>query len=203
MGIFSKEPPVGGIVTPPDVLGAGRCLCADYGTFYLVNMYVPNSKKELLGLPLRIQVWEPGVRAFIAELQLNKPVVVVADFNVAPHPKRDVYMYKAHTQPGASVEERAAYSTLLAECDLVDTFREMHPDAREWTWFSNFADARAKNNGWRIDMTLVSRSLFDRVTRSEILGTIYGSDHVPILIELAPAATSENENDQAAQKDIS
>jgi len=180
VGIFSKVAPVAMVQAPAD-LGTGRCLCADFGEFYLINLYVPNSKNDLLALPTRTQVWEPGVRAFIKSLL--KPVVVVADFNVAPDAKEDVYMYKPSHMPGASVEERAEYAKLLDECDLVDTFRELHPDAREWTWFSNFAGARANDHGWRIDMTLVSRSMLGQVVRSEILGHVFGSDHVPILLE--------------------
>lgn len=162
-------------------LEEGRALALDFGGFVLLNLYVPNSKPGLKAQPMRTGIWEPAVRGYIKSL--TKPVIVVGDFNVAPT-ALDIYMAKPANTHGASPIERADFATLLSECDLVDTYRALHPGKTgEWTWFSNFGGAREKGNGWRIDMALISASHMRKVVKSAILAH-EGSDHRPILLEI-------------------
>lgn len=161
----------------------GRAICLDFGGFVLLNLYVPNSKPGLVGQEMRTKVWEPTVREFILKF-VKKPIIVVGDFNVAPSNDLDIYMPKPATMHGASIIERDDFATLLKTCNLVDTYRELWPHKKEWTWYSNFGKAREFGNGWRIDMVLISRSHIHKVVKSEIFGDVLGSDHRPISILL-------------------
>lgn len=160
----------------------GRAISLDFGGFVLINLYVPNSKPGLIAQPMRTKIWEPTIRKYIKTI--TKPVIVVGDFNVAPSNDLDIYMPKPKTAHGASPIERDDFALLLKECSLVDTFRELYPKGKEWTWYSNFGKARENGNGWRIDMALVSKRILKKVVRSEILHTVLGSDHKPILLEI-------------------
>jgi exodeoxyribonuclease-3 len=163
----------------------GRVLCAEFQSFYLVNAYVPNSKPDLSRLDYRVNIWETEIRKYINTLQKKKPVIYCADFNVAPT-EIDIHRAKGNEKShGFTIEERTAFKQLVDECGLVDAFRSLHPSVRKYTWFSNFGKARENNKGWRIDHFLVSEKLKRTLKSCEILGDIYGSDHVPIVLELS------------------
>lgn len=162
----------------------GRLICFEYDKFYLVNAYVPNSKPDLSRLNYRIETWEKSIREYINKLQKKKPIIYTADFNVAPNPI-DIYSVKGHEKShGFTREERKAFADLLSECNLIDTYRFLHPTEEKYTWFSNIGKARQKNKGWRIDEFLVSDVLKKHITKAEILSDYLGSDHVPILLEI-------------------
>lgn len=162
----------------------GRVMVLEYPTFYLLNTYTPNSKPDLSRLDYRINIWEKEIKTYVNRLQKKKPVVYVSDFNVAPT-EIDIHNAKGNEKThGFTIEERGAFASLLKDCDLVDSYRMLHPDKREYTWFSNFAKARERNKGWRIDMVLVSKQLSNKIESVEILGDYYGSDHLPVVAKI-------------------
>ena len=73
---------------------------------------------------------------------------------------------------------------LLEKTSLVDVWRELNPDRKQYSWWSFRAGARARNVGWRIDYFLISRILLDKVVKAEILDEVMGSDHAPLLLEV-------------------
>ncbi len=164
----------------------GRITTMEFEDFYLVNCYTPNSKNELLRLPYR-QVWDAAFRDYLKKLEETKPVVFCGDLNVA-HEEIDLARPSAnHFSAGFSDEERAGFTALL-EAGFVDTFRHLHPDARDaYSWWSYRGGARARNVGWRIDYFGVSESLLPRVKDASIHADVMGSDHCPVSLILSPA----------------
>jgi exodeoxyribonuclease-3 len=67
---------------------------------------------------------------------------------------------------------------------FVDTFRYLHPDTEQYTWWSYRAFARKRNVGWRIDYFLISDSLKEKLKSATIYDQVMGSDHCPVGIEL-------------------
>ena len=67
---------------------------------------------------------------------------------------------------------------------FIDTWRNMHPEEKKYSWWSYRAGARAKNVGWRIDYVLASEVLVPKIKHSFILNEVMGSDHCPVGIEL-------------------
>jgi len=53
----------------------GRVITLEYDKFYLVNIYTPNSKRELERLEYR-QIWEDEIRKYLLKLNQNKPVIM-------------------------------------------------------------------------------------------------------------------------------
>lgn len=160
----------------------GRVITIEYPEFFLVNVYVPNSRNELVRLDYRM-AWEDAFLEYVKNLDAVKPVVICGDLNVA-HNDIDLKNPKTnHRNPGFTDEERKAFSRLL-NAGFIDTFRHKHPDVQKFSWWSYRYNARAKNIGWRIDYFLVSQRLADRISKVEILDTITGSDHCPVYIEL-------------------
>ena len=161
----------------------GRIITAEYGDFYLVCCYTPNSQDGLKRLDYRMQ-WEDDLRAYLKELDAKKPVVYCGDLNVA-HTEIDLKNPKSNRQnPGFSDEERAKMTQLLDQ-GFVDSFRALYPDAvGAYSWWSYRFNARANNAGWRIDYFIVSERLRERIREAAIRSEVYGSDHCPVVLEL-------------------
>ena len=161
----------------------GRMITLEYETFYLMNVYTPNSKDELARLPYRME-WEDDVRAYLKKLEQTKPVVLCGDLNVA-HEEIDLKNPKTNRKnAGFSDEERAKMTELLA-AGFIDTFRYFYPDKTgEYSWWSYRFNARKNNAGWRIDYFIVSEALKDRLVSASIHQEIFGSDHCPVELEL-------------------
>lgn len=179
--VFSRIKPlsVSYDLGPIEFTGEGRVIRLEFGDFYLINVYTPNSQKQLARLAYRMQ-WEDAFRAYLAGLDREKPVVVCGDFNVA-HTEIDLKNPKQNFgSAGFSAEERAKMTELL-RAGFADTFRMLYPDKTgAYTWWSYMFHARAHNAGWRIDYFLVSNRLADRVEESLIFSDIEGSDHCPV-----------------------
>lgn len=163
----------------------GRVITVDYGDFYLVNVYTPNSRNGLTRLDYRLE-WEDAFLDYVRRLDAAKPVVICGDLNVA-HREIDLANPRANRKnPGFTDEERQALSRLL-DAGFVDTFRHLHPDEQRYSWWSYRFSARAKNIGWRIDYFLVSKRLASRIREADIADHITGSDHAPVYIILDDA----------------
>lgn len=162
----------------------GRVITLEYPQFFLVNVYVPNSQRELTRLDYRMR-WDDDFRAFLKNLERTKPVIVCGDLNVA-HKEIDLKNPKQNTKnAGFTNEERTKFTALL-DSGFIDSYRHFYPDKTDaYTWWSYMGNARAKNIGWRIDYFLLSTALADNLKGAEIFDEILGSDHCPVGITLA------------------
>lgn len=157
----------------------GRVINAEFETFFLVNVYTPNSQRGLTRLAYRIKEWEPAFQAHLGRLAKAKPVVVCGDFNVAHRPIDLANPKPNERNAGFTAEERACMDRLLAS-GFIDSFREFHPEPGKYTWWSYMNHARSRNIGWRIDYFCLSASLRPRLTEAFILDRVQGSDHCPV-----------------------
>ena len=160
----------------------GRVITLEMDDFYLVTAYVPNSQDGLRRLDYRMR-WEDDFLAYVKRLDESKPVVICGDMNVA-HEEIDLKNPKTNRRnAGFTDEERAKFSTLLAN-GFTDTFRRLHPDTVTYSWWSYRFHAREKNAGWRIDYFVVSDRLADKLADAKIHTEILGSDHCPVELDL-------------------
>jgi exodeoxyribonuclease-3 len=197
--IFTKEKPKNILLDFPDDIvkkfgglsdsfgdpdKEGRVIAAEFEKFFLVNVYTPNAKPDLARLKLRDKKWDPAFLAYIKKLEKKKPVIFCGDLNVA-HSEDDLANPKANEgEHGFTKEERAGLDRVV-EAGFVDTFRLFTKGNGHYTWWSHFANARARNVGWRIDYFFVSASLKRHVKAAKILPEVTGSDHCPIVLDIA------------------
>ena len=160
----------------------GRVLTLEFKNHFLVNVYTPNSQDELKRLDCRM-AWDQAFANYIRSLDTVKPVIICGDLNVAHHEIDLKNPDRNHKNPGFSDQERESFTNLLGN-DFIDTFRYLHPDKQEFSWWSYRFSARAKNIGWRIDYFLISRRLVDHLVSASIHGDILGSDHCPVEVQL-------------------
>ena len=162
----------------------GRVIAAEFDDFWVVTVYTPNSKGDLSRLTLRHEQWDPAFLEHIQELEKTKPVLFCGDLNVA-HSEIDLANPKPNIgKHGFTDEERAGFDA-FETAGYVDTFRAANPDKTEaYTWWTHWANARARNVGWRIDYWLASSSIAARVKNPAIHADVMGSDHCPVSIEI-------------------
>lgn len=157
----------------------GRVITLEFEDFYMVTVYTPNSKSELLRLDYRM-TWEDDFRAYLKNLESSKPVVVCGDLNVA-HKEIDLKNPKTNRKNAGFTDEERNKFTELLKSGFIDTFRSVYPDAEgRYSWWSYRFSARAKNAGWRIDYFCVSEGLKDKIEDADIHSEILGSDHCPV-----------------------
>jgi exodeoxyribonuclease III len=162
----------------------GRLITAEFARFYAVTVYTPNAKDDLSRLALRHKHWDPAFLAYVKQLEKKKPVVFCGDMNVA-HTELDLANPKPNRgKKGFTDEEREGFQNLVA-AGFIDTLRLFKEGNGHYTWWSHFANSRARNVGWRIDYVLVSAALRKSVKAAEIHADVMGSDHCPVSVTLA------------------
>lgn len=161
----------------------GRVITLEYEKFYIVNIYTPNSKRELERLDYR-QEWEDEIRKYLLKLNQSKPVIMCGDLNVA-HKEIDLKNPKTnHKSAGFTDEERNKMTELL-KAGFIDTYRYLYPDKENvYTWWSYMRKAREKNVGWRIDYFIVSNDIKNKIKEAKIDEDVMGSDHCPVELEI-------------------
>ncbi|MCM3476990.1 MULTISPECIES: exodeoxyribonuclease III [Bacillaceae] len=183
--VFTKYKPltVSYGFSPEESEREGRIITLEYENFYLVNVYTPNSQRDLARLKFRLE-WEDKLKKYLLALNEKKPVVYCGDLNVA-HQEIDLKNAKSNIgNSGFTNEEREKMTSLLAS-GFIDTFRYLHPDAVDrYTWWSYMNKVRDRNIGWRIDYFIVSESIKEKIVNADIHSHVLGSDHCPILLEI-------------------
>lgn len=183
--IFTKVDPVGHTfdmaAEEPDQ--EGRIITLEFESFYLMNVYVPNSGQTLDRLGYR-EIWDGNLNKYIRQLCDKKSLIFTGDLNVANEPI-DL------ARPKPNYNKTAGYTQVeidgfkrLLDIGLVDTFRHFYKDKVQYTYWNQRFNARERNVGWRINYFLVTNNLIGKVRDSFILDQITGSDHCPLGIIL-------------------
>ncbi len=164
----------------------GRVITVEYPKFFVVSVYTPNAKEDLSRVMLRFKHWDPAFLAYCKLLDAAKPVIFCGDLNVA-HTEADLANPKANRgKKGFTDEERAGFQAFV-DNGFIDTFRLFTQGSGHYSWWSHFANSRARNIGWRIDYVMVSTRLRAAVQAAQIHPTVMGSDHCPVSITLDPS----------------
>jgi len=183
--VFTKQEPltvaygVGG----ENAQDEGRILTLEFNDFFLVNVYTPNSQRDLARLDIRL-AWEDAFYQHLHTLDAVKPVILCGDLNVA-HQEIDLKNFKTNRgNSGFTEEERGKMTNLLAS-GFVDSLRHFYPDIGDlYTWWSYMKTVRERNIGWRIDYFIVSKRIAELMQNSQIHAEVMGSDHCPIMLEI-------------------
>ena len=168
----------------------GRVITLEFQEYYLVNVYTPNSKRELTRLPYRYREWDPDFLDYVCSLEKSKPAIFCGDLNVAhmeidlANPKINKTTKSSPGNAGFTDKERKGFDNIVKR-GYIDSFREFSSDSGNYSWWSYRANARERNIGWRIDYFCLSPKLRYALQNAAILPEIMGSDHAPILMELS------------------
>src|SRR5699024_3911787 len=132
----------------------GRILTLEFDDFFLVNVYTPNSQRDLASLSYRLE-WEDKLYDYLLELDQIKPVIYCGDLNVAHKPIDLKNDKTSKGNSGFTEEEREKIRRLLNQV-FTDTLPYFAPDTEGlYTWSSYMKTVRERTIGWRIDYFIV------------------------------------------------
>lgn len=159
----------------------GRNLRADFDGVSVMSMYLPSgTNSERLGFKFN---YMDEIQEYLTSLRKEIPnLVILGDYNIC-HEEIDIHNPKMKNVSGFLPEEREWLGAFI-NTGFVDSFRFLHPEKQEYSWWSYRANSRANNKGWRLDYAMVSKPLQEKIKRSVILTEAVHSDHCPILIEI-------------------
>ena len=161
----------------------GRVITLEFEDYFLVNVYTPNSQRELTRLDYRMQ-WEDDFRSYLLELDSVKPVILCGDLNVA-HNEIDLKNPSTNRKSAGFTDQERGKMTELLDAGFTDSFRYFYPDKTDaYSWWSYFSKSRERNVGWRIDYFVVSNRFAEHMEDAFIYPHIMGSDHCPVGIIL-------------------
>lgn len=162
----------------------GRIAWTSHEHFDLYNIYFPNGGSGDVRHDFKQQFLKDLNVHLKSELAKGKEIIVVGDYNVA-HTQIDVYDPIRLSKISGFLPEERKWMDSFLELGFVDSFRKFHPDEKNrYSWWSYQELARVSNRGWRIDYICVSKGLEKNLKSADILDTVEGSDHCPVMAEL-------------------
>jgi exodeoxyribonuclease-3 len=182
--IYTKEKPIKEVTTIKlDRFDKeARMIRLDFPGFILINLYLPHGGRQKENLDYKLEVYVRLLK-YLKKLK-NKKVVLVGDFNIA-HKEIDLARAKDNQNNIMFTPEERRQIDKIIKLGFIDTFRKFDNTIGHYTWWSNFAKARERNLGWRIDYCFVSKPLVKKVKHAFILDKVLGSDHCPIGIDIS------------------
>ncbi len=161
----------------------GRILRTDFGDWTLLNCYFPSGTTGSVRQDFKYEFLDDFFE-WAGQLKKERPkLVVVGDYNIA-HTEMDIHNPVSNKKSSGFLPEERAWLTKWFESGFVDTFRHLHPDKVEYSWWSFRANARANNKGWRIDYQSVSEPLKANIRKAYHMNDAVHSDHCPVYLEL-------------------
>ena len=163
----------------------GRVIMARYGDLCVYGNYFPNGGQGPERVVYKLEFYDLLLTQINALRAAGRQVVVGGDWNTAHHEIDLARPKENETVSGFLPEERAWLDRYAAD-GWIDSFRELHPEARDrYTWWSFRMNSRARNVGWRIDYFWTDAALRDRIIGAEIFEAQQGSDHAPLTLTLS------------------
>lgn len=161
----------------------GRIVSFDFPDFTLINVYFPSGSSGDVRQAVKMQ-WLDDFYDYISnQYPQKRNLVICGDLNIC-HKPIDIHNPAANKNSSGFLPEEREWLTKFLDLGFIDTFRYFNQEAEQYTWWSNFFNARKNNKGWRLDYLLASTAMEDKLQRCVILKDAVHSDHCPVLLEL-------------------
>lgn len=170
---------------PKWLLETGCLNVIRFDWFILVNAYFPYvniSNEQYVKVRQR---WDYELHDYLVKLTSQQPVILCGDLNIV-NEDIDAWDGISVKKLGCFTEwEHRHFNSLLSQTGLVDSYRYLHPEDREYSFFfQNKAEYRLLNQGFRIDYCLMSEELLPYLNKSEILTYVTDTTNSPLLVEV-------------------
>jgi exodeoxyribonuclease III len=162
----------------------GRVILTRQPGFLLFNIYFPNGQRGHDRVEFKLAFYAKLLEMCNALHAAGENIIITGDFNTAHRDMDLANPRENETTSGFLPEERAVIDEYLQH-GFVDAYRTLYPEKVQYTWWTYRFAARRRNIGWRIDYFLVSQALMPRVRAVTVFDTTEGSDHCPVLLEMA------------------
>lgn len=168
-----------------------RIISAKFDNISIINLYVPHG--DLPGTEKfdNKQSWYKKLIEYLSKnYTATDPLIIVGDYNVA---RTDLDVFSPEELAGTIgtlPEERQAFENLL-NWGLMDTYRHLYPDKKQFTWWSYLNGSIWRDHGMRIDYILTVENMLAHLKSVEVdlwprkRKTPVPSDHAPLIAEFS------------------
>jgi exodeoxyribonuclease-3 len=163
----------------PEFDNEGRLIATRYPDFWLFNIYFPNGGRDLARVPYKLSFYERLLEVCDELHAQGQSVIITGDFNTC-HQEIDLRHPRPNRKHTGFLDEERDWITRYLSHGFIDIYRQRYPDRVQYTWWAQFANARASNTGWRLDYFLISPALLPHVQDVVIHDDVPGSDHCPV-----------------------
>lgn len=162
----------------------GRVLQMDFGDVRLINAYFPSGTSGEERQEFKYK-WLDEFLIYLNNLKKKYPkIILCGDYNIA-HKEIDIHDPKGNKYSSGFLPEEREWMTKFFESGWIDTFRQFHPEAHRYSWWSQrFPSVRLQNKGWRIDYINVTAPLKKNLKDAEIYPNVKQSDHCPVFLDI-------------------
>jgi exodeoxyribonuclease-3 len=161
----------------------GRNIRADIGDVSIMSAYFPSGTTGEVRQAIKMKYLDM-LFDFIQEVKRERPkLVLCGDYNIC-HTEIDIHDPVRNKNISGFKPEERAWLTRFFASGFIDTFRHINPTAREYSWWSNFANARGNNKGWRIDTIAATKNLEKNILEARMYPDAVHSDHCPVYLKL-------------------
>lgn len=161
----------------------GRYLQVDYGDLSIASVYLPSGSAGPHRQAEKFDFMDRYLPLLKKQKKDGRRCILCGDWNIA-HKPIDLKNWKSNQKnSGFLPEERAWLDELFEKIGFVDAFRVVNQEPDQYTWWSNFGQAWAKNIGWRIDYQVVTPDLVPCIKNASIYKEERFSDHAPLIME--------------------
>lgn len=161
----------------------GRYVEARFGKLCVASLYAPSGSSGDHRQESKERFMDFFMPFLKAKKRKKSDIIICGDYNIA-HKEIDLKNWKPNQKnSGFLPHERAWLDTLFDELGYVDAFREVNPEAEQYTWWSNRGQAWANNVGWRIDYQIASPRLKGKAQSASIYKDERFSDHAPLIMD--------------------
>jgi exodeoxyribonuclease-3 len=162
----------------------GRYLEARFGNLSVVSFYIPSGSSGELRQGFKFEAMaflEPILRQWLAS---GRDYVLCGDWNIV-RSRLDIRNWTSNQKNSGCLP--AERDWLNGHCregtGWIDTYRALHAEGQDYTWWSNRGAARENDVGWRIDYQFATPGLHDRLRACSILRAPRFSDHAPYTVD--------------------
>jgi exodeoxyribonuclease-3 len=192
VAILSREP--GELAQrglPGQEEAGARLVTARFEELSFSTIYVPNGKSvDHEDFPRKLAWLDTLAEHTARALGPQRSAIVCGDFNLCPTELDTWHETDAEGRIFHTQDERSRFRRLL-DLGLRDTFRQIHPSERRYSWWDYRGGAFHKNHGLRIDLLLATPPVVARIRRVEIdreyrkkKEGMTASDHAPVIADL-------------------
>lgn len=186
VAIYSKHKPnkVEYGLNIPEFDQEGRLITAFFDDFVIANVYFPNGGGGSHRIKYKLEFYEAFLEYINVLRKKGYKIIFCGDINTA-HNEIDLARPKENEKNTGFLPEERVWIDKVIKHGYVDIFRKLNPDRPDiYTYWDMKTFARERNVGWRIDYFFISPELVKNVISSDILTSVFGSDHCPISLTL-------------------
>jgi len=168
----------------PEFDEEGRYLEARFGNLSVVSLYVPSGTTGDVRQQFKFRSMEflnPILDSWAAS---GRDYVLCGDWNIV-RSRLDIRNWSSNQKNSGCLPPERDWLNGMMDRGWADSYRHLHPQGEDYTWWSQRGGARANNVGWRIDYQFVTPSLAKRLQRCVVHSEPRFSDHAPVVVDYA------------------